>query len=124
LPGTSLNSKSTDRLRDLMASAGFAVNEDTGELADHISVELSFMAELARQEAGAWQAGEADEAGRIAGVQRRLMHDHLGRWAESFAGQARCKAATGFYRAMADLLDDFINAERNILGQQHGESGH
>jgi TorA maturation chaperone TorD len=32
LPGTSLNSKSTDRLRDLMASAGFADNEDTGEL--------------------------------------------------------------------------------------------
>jgi TorA maturation chaperone TorD len=102
-----------DEVRRFMAEVGFAVPPEGGELPDHISVELAFMGELARREAGALGAGDQETAEFSASVQRRFLAAHLGRWAERFARKVWSRATTPFYAAMAELLAEFVAEERN-----------
>jgi len=99
-------------IRRFMAEVGFAVLPESGELPDHISVELAFMGELARREAEALEADDHERADFAASLQRRFLAAHLGRWAESFARKVWDRAATPFYAAMAELLTGFIAEER------------
>ncbi|MDR3530364.1 MAG: molecular chaperone TorD family protein [Rhodopila sp.] len=99
---------------DFLAQAGFVVLPDGGELPDHISVELTFMSELAHREAEAVEAGDSTIAAHAAALQRRFLAEHLGRWAGRFAGQVRDAATTPFYRSMATLLAGFIADEQKL----------
>ncbi len=101
-----------DEVRRFMADAGFAVTPESGELPDHISVELAFMAELARREASALEADDSKTAEFIESLQRRFLAAHLGRWAERFARKVWDRAKTPFYAAMAELLSGHIADER------------
>jgi TorA maturation chaperone TorD len=102
-----------EEVRRFMAEVGFAVPPETGELPDHISVELTFMAELARREAKALEAGDHKTAEFAASLQRRFLTAHLGRWAERFARKVWDRATTPFYAAMAELLSGHIADERD-----------
>jgi len=99
-------------VRGFMAEYGFAVTAEAGELPDHISVELAFMAELARREAAARASGDGYTLDLVIGLQRRFLAEHLGRWADRLARKVRREAETSFYRAMAGLLADFVTAEQ------------
>ena len=101
-----------EEVRRFMAEAGFSVEPESGELPDHISVELAFMAELARREAEALEADDRKTAEFTASLQRRFLAAHLGRWAERFARKVWDRAATPFYAAMAELLSGYIADER------------
>jgi len=46
-----------DEVRGFMANVGFAVPSESGELPDHVSVELAFLGALARREAEALASG-------------------------------------------------------------------
>jgi len=94
-----------------MAEVGFSVAPETGELPDHISVELAFMGELAHREAEALEADDQKTAALAVSLQRRFLAAHLGRWAEPFAGKVSERAATPFYAAVAGLLRGFIADE-------------
>lgn len=98
-------------VRRFMAEVGFAVVPESGELPDHISVELTFMAELARREAAALEAGDRKKADFAVSLQRRFLAGHLGRWAERFARKVWKRATTPFYAAMAELLSGYIADE-------------
>ena len=111
--GDDLMGAAADEVRRFMAEVGFAVPPEGGELPDHISVELAFMGELARREAGALGAGDQETAEFSASVQRRFLAAHLGRWAERFARKVWSRATTPFYAAMAELLAEFVAEERN-----------
>ena len=102
-----------EEVRRFMAEVGFAVPPESGELPDHISVELAFMAELARREAEALEAGDYETAEFVASLQRRFLAAHLGRWAERFSRKVWRRAKTPFYAAMAELLGGFIAEERS-----------
>jgi TorA maturation chaperone TorD len=101
-------------VRDFLAQAGFVVLPEGGELPDHISVELTFMSELAHREAEAAEAGDNVTAEHAAALQRRFLAEHLGRWAERFASKVREAATTPFYRSMAALLAGFIADEQKL----------
>jgi TorA maturation chaperone TorD len=103
----------TNEVRRFMAEVGFIVPRENGELPDHISVELTFMAELARREAEALEAGDDKTAKLAASLERRFLTAHLGRWAEGFAREIKKTAETPFYRAMAELLADFVASEQD-----------
>ncbi len=94
-----------------MAAVGFAVPPESGELPDHISVELTFMGELARREAEALEADDRERADFSASLQRRFLAAHLGRWAEPFGRKVAERAATPFYAAMAEVLTGFVAEE-------------
>jgi TorA maturation chaperone TorD len=101
-----------EEVRRFMAEAGFAVAPESGELPDHISVELAFMAELARREASALEADDRKTAEFVASLECRFLAAHLGRWAERFARKVWDRATTPFYAAMAELLSGHIADER------------
>lgn len=112
-----LNSDITLAVNRFYRSAGFDFNDECRELPDHLSVELVFMAELAEREA------IAREAGDVAGIKRRVkeqcafMQAHLGRWAPAFGQLVSNCARSVFYREFAQLLSEFIEAERSALAQ-------
>lgn len=100
-----------EEARRFMADAGFTVPAESGELPDHISVELGFMGELAHREAEALKAGDNETAKLAASLESRFLDAHLGRWAIRFALRVRERATTPFYAAMATLLSGFIADE-------------
>jgi len=106
--GDELMGAAAEEVRSFMAEAGFAVTPESGELPDHISVELAFMAELARREAAAVEAGDQKTVEFVASLEGRFLTAHLGRWAERFARKVWDRAATPFYAAMAELLSGYI----------------
>jgi len=128
-PYEGLQTKESDQLmgatahavRHFLAQAGFLVLPEGGELADHISVELTFMSELARREGEAMEAGDGPKADLAALLQRRFLAEHLGRWAESFADKVRGRYTTAFYRGMAGLLAEFISDEHAVEPVARGE---
>jgi TorA-specific chaperone len=112
--GDELMGAAADEVRQFMAEVGFAVPPESGELPDHISVELAFMAELARREAEALEADDRKTAEFTESLQRRFLAAHLGRWAERFARKVWDRATTPFYAAMAELLSGYIADERGV----------
>jgi TorA maturation chaperone TorD len=110
--GEDLMGAAAGEVRRFMAEVGFSVPPETGELPDHISVELAFMAELARREAEALEADDGKTAEFVAALECRFLTAHLGRWAERFARKVWDRAATPFYAAMAELLSGYIADER------------
>jgi TorA maturation chaperone TorD len=110
--GEDLMGTAAEEVRRFMAEVGFAVPPESGELPDHISVELAFMAELARREAEALEANDCKTAELASSLERRFLTAHLGRWAERFARKVWDRATTPFYAAMAELLSGYIADER------------
>ena len=104
----SLSESRTDAVRHFMGDVGFEVAEGAGEMADHISVELAFLAELTRREAEARTAGDIELANVAADVARRFLAAHPARWAGDFAGKVEARAQTPFYAAMARLLGEVL----------------
>lgn len=96
------------RVRVFMAEIGFEVAPESGELPDHISVELALMAELARREAEAQANGDAERERLCVEIQDRFLAEHLGRWAGPLGKRVREKAETAFYREFAGLLAGFV----------------
>ena len=96
---------------EFLSQAGYVVLPESGELPDHISIELAFMSELVHREVEALEAGDSETAEHAALLQRRFLDEHLGRWAVRFAEKVRGTASTPFYRGMAELLGRFVTDE-------------
>lgn len=111
--GSDLMGPSAHAVRRFMGGAGYAVPPESGELPDHVSVELAFMAELIRREAEAAEEGDTATAARACVLRRRFLAEHIGHWAVPFARKVKARAGTTFYAAMADLLAGFVTAEWN-----------
>ena len=100
------------KVRDFMAEVGFEVVAEGGELPDHISVELAFLAELAAREADALDRKDKADAERARDIHRRFLATHLGCWAADFGKSVAARSQTGFYRTMAEALARFVADER------------
>ena len=106
-----LQGKTCDAVRAFMGEIGFQVVPESGELGDHLSVELAFLAELCSREAAALETGDNDTAEFAACMQRQFHAAHLGRWADSFADKVKIRAELPFYVAMANLLEEFVSED-------------
>jgi TorA maturation chaperone TorD len=104
----SLGESRSDSVRHFMGDVGFAVAEGDGEMADHISVELAFLAELTRREDEARAAGDVALTDKVSDIARRFVAAHLGRWAGAFARQVATRAESPFYASMAHLLGELF----------------
>ncbi len=110
--GASLNDETTERVRRFFESAGLALDADCRELADHVRVELEFMAQLLQREAAARESGDRAAVRRCLEAQRDFLKRHLGTWGPGFAAKVQGQAETRFYGEAARLLRDFLEAER------------
>ncbi len=89
---------------------GFERDESRPMEADHISVELEFLAHLCEAEARFAEAGEGGRALDAVRFQRDFLTNHLGAWADHFLERAAQRAAHAFYRGVLGLAREFLNA--------------
>lgn len=79
---------------------------DEGKAPDHLAVECSLLAELARR-----AAAEADDKeGQAAVVYRRFLEEHAACWMPAFAGSVADRSREAFYRSAAQLLGALLAA--------------
>ena len=78
---------------------------------DHIAAECEFMSALAVKEAWAMAEANGEAALVTRAAQRSFLSDHLGRWADAFAGTLREATPLAFYAALADVLSAWVAAD-------------
>lgn len=111
--------ESTVRVGDLYKFAGLA-QEEIGP-PDHIALELEFMAFLSRRLANPEQAASEDKAEEgvppldSAGLRAEFLRVLLAPWVAPFCAAVREHAELDFYRAVADCLETFVDAEKSAL---------
>jgi TorA maturation chaperone TorD len=106
----------TDQLSDIAGFfRAFGLDLAERERPDHITVELEFMQLLTAKEAYAQLHHGPEKARLCRVVQRKFMEDHLGRWGQQFAQQLERQAPAGYFRALAGLIDAFLEAEVSYL---------
>ncbi len=103
---------STVAVSRLYEEGGFEIAEDFRELPDHIAVELEFLYLLLFREEEAKGQADAAQIERMAGLKRRFLDEHLGRWVGPFATAVRSAAETRFYREVANLTERVVLMER------------
>lgn len=116
--GGELNGAAAALVADFLEVAGLAVDREARQLPDHISIELEVMAELARREAGGWEAGDGAAVRTCLHQQRNFLDSHLGRWGPEFCRHVEEKAQTTFYGQVASLLGDLLDSEADELDRR------
>lgn len=116
--GGGLWGEATVEVKKFIEYAGFAYDEDYHGLPDHISVELDFMADVAGQEAAAWEEGDVEAAANCLEFEDRFMNDHIGKWVFAFCRKVTERAEHPFYRRMARLAADFLEAEKQEIARR------
>ncbi len=86
------------------------------ERLDHITVEVEFMALLARKEVSALQQVRFDEVEVCRHTSRSFLKDHLGCWAPAFGRRAASISSHRWYQALGKLLDVWVEADAAAFG--------
>ena len=93
------------------AQAGFQVDEGEDLPADHIGVELAFMARLVESRIAAIDEGEDERAAELARVQRTFLDEHLVPCAIAFCAELAEHARSDFYRGVVEEIEGFLAFE-------------
>jgi len=97
---------------------GVGIDETAADRPDHLSLELEFMAVLCQKEAYALTKGRADQVKICRDAQKEFLQDHLGCWVSLFASAVKQHDELDFYGFLAQLLENFIEAELKKLKAQ------
>lgn len=111
IDGGSLAGPAAARVRRFLAERGFALDDNGGELPDHVAVELEIMRDLIGQESSAWRQDDAAAALRCRVHQGAFLEQHLGVWAPDLGRRVQRQAETSFYWAAGKLLAEFLELE-------------
>lgn len=105
---------STVAVNQFIKRIGFEFQVNNSMIPDHISVEFELMQRLAHYEAQAWAAGDEHTAMDCLAVEHEFIKQHLITWVPQFCQQVIKETESLFYREMAKLTRDFIEAEKKI----------
>ena len=106
-------------VRKLYREAGMELAEGH-LLPDSLGVELEFIERLSGEEAVAVEEDRLGEVTRLRDLQRRMLGEHMGRWVPSYARKLVGEAMTPFYKAMLNLMADFVEWDAR---ETEGEGG-
>lgn len=95
-------------VKKLYREAGMELAEEGHLLSDSLGVELEFMERLSGQEAAAAAEALLADVPRLRDLQRRMLDEHLARWVPDYGRKLSGQARTSFYRAMLELVADFV----------------
>lgn len=116
LDGGVLMGESTADAARQYREAGFVLAAGAGGgLADHLVVELSFLALLAEEAARAWRAGDVPAARLWLGRRGAFLCDHLGAWAPALSEAILGATSEPFYRAAAASLRELVASDLEYL---------
>jgi len=107
---------STMAVQALYEEGGFEINEEFRELPDHVAAELEFLYLLIFRENEAHRDGKPEELEAKAGLRKRFLDEHLGRWIGPFTSAVRCGTQSVFYRQLAELTNRFVRMEADRDG--------
>jgi len=85
---------------------------------DHVAPECEFMSVLCLKEAYALAEGMTEGLEVTRRAQVSFLGEHLGRWAEAFAGAVKEATPLPYYGALADLLIAWAREEIAVLGAE------
>jgi len=85
------------------------------ERPDHITVELEFLAVVAKKEAMALAARATDNAEVCRDTAASFLADHLGCWGRAFGLRASAVSSSSWYATLGELLTLWIEAELETL---------
>ncbi len=83
---------------------------------DHLAAECEFMSALCLKEAYALAQGMAEGLEVTRRAQSSFLAEHLGCWAEAFAGAVKDSTPLSYYGTLGDLVATWIGAEIEALG--------
>jgi len=86
------------------------------ERLDHITVELEFMAVLARKEVHSLQSGWSDNIEICRDTAALFLQDHLGCWAPAFGRRASAVTGSPWYRSLGELTAIWVEQETAAAG--------
>jgi TorA maturation chaperone TorD len=107
--------RSTVEVKTFIETSGLKYNEKYSGLPDHISVELEFMQEAARNESQAWKEKKNEEAVYCLKMEKKFIEEHLLTWVPVFCDKIIADAEMPFYREMAELTKSFIEFEKKEI---------
>ena len=107
--------KSTVEVKKFIESAGLDYKEAYTGLPDHISVELEFMQQATLREEQALSEGDKKGALYCLKMEKKFIEDHLIPWIPAFCKKVQSQAETPFYRAMAALMSNFVQFEKEEI---------
>jgi TorA maturation chaperone TorD len=114
LDGVLMGPSALEALR-LYREHGLAVPESWREPADHIAVELSFMAHLSAATQKAITRKGVTEAERLLESQEMFLDRHLGRWAPLLADRLAATARGHLYRFVAAFLPSWLALDGELV---------
>lgn len=94
---------------------GLKLDDDFGELPDHMAVELEFVSYLLQRAIQAAVEGDAEEYAGWVERRRRFLHTFLGGWYREFCNNIRNGAEDRFYPALADCLEAVVTRDLESL---------
>jgi putative dimethyl sulfoxide reductase chaperone len=92
------------------------------EPADHIAVELEFMHYLSFVSSEAIKHGDLEKVAEFEEKQQRFLGEQLDSWIPGFCNAIRSGAETPYFKALADCLQAFTDADLHFLKQQLAEA--
>ncbi|MEW6714909.1 MAG: molecular chaperone TorD family protein [Nitrospirota bacterium] len=97
---------------------GFGINEDmtNKESADHISVELEFMAIIALKEEYARGAKQKENENIVHDAGRKFLNDHLAKWGFYYCSQIQELEFGSFYKKLGSILESLLSIECDRYG--------
>lgn len=104
-----------DQVVETYRAEGFRRSNGVNLPEDHIGFELEFMACLCRKEAAALAAADAAAAGAAFIAQQAFLSDHLLAWVPQFCDDVKRHARTGFFRGLAETMQEFLAFEKTSL---------
>ncbi|MBW1803078.1 MAG: molecular chaperone TorD family protein [Deltaproteobacteria bacterium] len=93
---------------------GMAKSHEFHEPADHIAVELSYMAQLCRL-IGESMTNERGQAAQYLELQKAFCKKHLLSWVPDFTRKVIEDASSSFYSSMGYLLNGFIQDDTRLM---------
>ena len=86
------------------------------ERLDHITVELEFMAVLARKEVLSLQNGWPESTGICRDMAALFLQDHLGCWAQAFGRRASTVSGSPWFQSLGSLVALWVDEEIAAAG--------
>ena len=102
---------STVRVNRIYKEFGFKLDDSFKDTPDHLSAELSFLAELCVLEKKYADEGPPDAERGVLEVKKHFLKEHLRAWFPGFEKEIAKSAKLSYYEAFASLLGMFLDEE-------------
>jgi TorA maturation chaperone TorD len=102
-------------VKKIYAQVGFAIPHEYYELADHIGIELAFMATLCREEITACRNNRFELVNALLGMENKFLEEHLVCWLPDLCDKIFEKTENAFYRAVAKITLEFVQCDINSV---------